>query len=180
MEQTMEQKLSLVTKSDRYTLYRYQPTLLHPLLMDMEPMTLKRRLRYFRNFLRPGKYLVYYLALDDELIGMCAVTPGGPGLKLKCGEREDIILGPSFILKKHRGNRHSNVMFKLVLAHHPDYRYAFDLIADNNLPSRRTSLASGFHVYQTLRISGPLRKYHFCEEGSTHTIYKYDRQQQAK
>ncbi len=168
-------KLVFIANQDEYNLFAYKPTLFHPVLIEYEKISLKIRLRYLRNYLRKGKYVIYYLEKDGKYLGMCAVTPGGTGIKIKCAEKQDIILGPYYIDKINRGYGYSKILISMVLKSHQQYRYAFDLIANSNKASQRASLACGFTVYQNIKIQGFFGKHYPSDkENSTHTIYRYE------
>ena len=167
-------KLTLLSERDGLKLYSYKPTIMHPLLKEFAPMLENRRLRFLRNYFRPGKYIVYYLEANEELVGMCVVTPGGPGLKLKCA-KDDIVLGPYYIRPEQRGKGYGKILLRWVLDIHPEYNYAYVLISNNNLPSLRSVMAVGAEPYQQIRLRGRMRTHEICEENSTHTIFRYKR-----
>ena len=93
-------KLTLIGKSNQYSLHEYRPTLVHPLAIDFEPLRIVRRFRFWFEILMGG-YRVYYLAVDGEFVGYCVVTPGGR--RLSVSTKKDIVLGPYFVSPKHRG-----------------------------------------------------------------------------
>lgn len=170
-------KITFVDASNDYRLYVYTPSLFHPVHINFERMPIKLRLRYLRNYLRTGKYVIYYLKFKDELVGMCAVTPGGSGLKIRCTDKEDIILGPYFIVREKRGNGYSKALIKMVLKNYPsNYKYAYDIIAKENRASLRASEACGFKVCEEINFVGILRNHQSVRMGmGTHYILRYTR-----
>ena len=164
--------LTLLAERDGLKLYSYKPTVLRPMLKEFAPMLKNRRLRLLRNYFRPGKYTVYYLGTGEDLIGMCVVTPGGPGLKLKCN-RDDIVLGPDYIRPEYRGKGYARNLMKWVMEMHTGYRHVYGLISNDNIPSQKSAMAAGLQPYQYIRLRGPLRVHEICSKDvSTHTIYR--------
>ena len=162
------ERLVLASKKNGVSLYLFRPTIFKPLLFDYERMTIKRRLRYFRNYCRRGKYVVYYLALDKDksFVGLCAVTPGGRGLKIQCTHNNDIILGPYYVEPTFRGKGYGKAMINMVLDCNPyNYNYAYDIIAKDNIPSVHTSKACGFEKYQEINLVGLLKKHAPTDNG---------------
>lgn len=164
--------LTLISARDGMKLYFYKPTIFHPLLKEFAPMLKNRRLRFLRNYFRPGKYSVYYLEVNEELVGMCVVTPGGPGLKLKC-TKEDIVLGPDYIKPEQRGKGYAKTLLRWVLEMHPKYDYAYAIVSNSNKASQRSAIAAGLKPIKYVRLRGLLRVHESCEESaSTHIIFR--------
>ncbi len=163
---------TLISARDGMKLYSYKPTIFHPLFKEFAPMLENRRLRFFRNYFRPGKYSVYYLEENEELVGMCVVTPGGKGLKLK-STKDDIILGPYYIRPEHRGKGYCKTLLQWVLDIYPGYNYVYAIISNSNIASQRGARAAGLKPYRYVRLRSPLRMHESCEESaSTHTIFR--------
>lgn len=167
-------KLTLLSERDGLKLYSYKPTIMHPLLKEFAPMLENRRLRFLRNYFRPGKYIVYYLEANEELVGMCVVTPGGPGLKLKCA-KDDIVLGPYYIRPEQRGKGYGKILLRWVLEMHPRFECAYALISNQNTASLRCVTTVGFEPYQQIRLRGLMKTHEACKENPTHTIVRYKR-----
>jgi len=164
-------RLSLIKTFNEVELYVYTPSLFQPLLKNLEKMSLKRRLRYFRNYCRKGKYLVYYLKKGEQFIAMCVACNGGGGLKLKCTSQEDIVLGPYYVIPSERGKGYAKMLIGMVLENYPtEYRYAFDLISKKNTPSLKASQAMGFEVYEEIKLVGLLRRHKVVENNGTYYI----------
>jgi len=166
-------RLKLIKQDQGMEYYVYTPTFFHPVLESVEKISLKKRLRYMRNYLRKERFVVYYLKDGGELVSMCAVTPGGKGLKTKFATPHDIILGPSYTIPKFRNKGYSKALLKFILANHPDYTYAYGIIANGNLSSIHASKACGFELYQEMRLVGIFRKQCICESNSTHQIIRF-------
>ena len=69
-------KFVLVGKDNKYSLYEYKPTIMHPFAIDFEPMRIVRLFRFWVELLKGG-YKVYYLADGETIVAHCVVTPGG-------------------------------------------------------------------------------------------------------
>ena len=95
------------------------------------------------------------------------------GRRLKCSSAEDIVLGPYYVKKEHRGKGYSKQMVQMVLAHN-DFRYAFDWVEKDNIASCRTSEACGFEKVGELNVSRWLRRLTMVEQGDDH-IYRYQK-----
>lgn len=164
--------LTLVSERDGMKLYTYKPTIFHPLLKEFAPMLENRRLRFLRNYFRPGRYIVYYMESNEELVGMCVVTPGGPGLKLK-STKNDIVLGPDYIKPEQRGKGYSKILIRWVLEVHPKFDYAYAIISNSNIASQRGAIAAGLKPYMYVRLRGLMKVHESCEKSaSTHMILR--------
>ena len=165
-----------VFEKNGYFLYEYRPTLFRPLLVNFDHMRLVRRCRYLLDYLKKGKYRVYYLVLQKDCIAFCVVSPGGRALV--CATEKDIVLGPYYVERSKRGNGYSKVLIRLVLDNCGPYRYAYDWILKTNTPSRRASLSCGFQETGELNIIGLLRKPVLVEKGGAFILYRYEKEQQ--
>ncbi len=156
---------------DGCSLYEYTPSLLHPLLFDYEPMKFVRRCRYFFEYMHLDHYKVYYLSVKNDFVGFCVVSPGGR--KLKCSNKDDIILAPYFIEKSKRGQGYSKRLIMAVLNEYPNpYNCAFDWIMKTNIPSIRASEACGFKKIAELNVTGIMRKLCITDDG-LYNLYLY-------
>lgn len=79
-------KLRLLYSEGDRVLYEYKPTLSKLLYFDFEKMRLSRRVRLMLEWLNSKHYMVYYLAINGELVGHCIVAPGGRRLKCSTGK----------------------------------------------------------------------------------------------
>lgn len=84
----------------KVALYEYTPTLFAPLYCNFEPLKIERRLRLLGEYLRKGRYKVYYLSVDGVLVGYNILAPGGR--RLSFSTSRDIVSGPAFIDPDHR------------------------------------------------------------------------------
>ena len=113
-------------------IYEYKPTLLHPFLYNMEPLSLQRRVRFFLEWLKG--YKVFYLVVNEEIVAYSVVSRGGG--RYGFASRKDIVVGPYFVKEEHRGNRFSEVLVSGLLHNdNIDYDYAYDWIRYDNVPS---------------------------------------------
>lgn len=167
-------KLTLIGKSNQYSLHEYRPTLVHPLAIDFEPLRIVRRFRFWFEILMGG-YRVYYLAVDGEFVGYCVVTPGGR--RLSVSTKKDIVLGPYFVMPQHRGKGYAKMVVKMTLEHCSyEYECAFDWIHETNIPSIKTSEACGFvREGHRLNVVGFMRKLVLNDKGDN-IIFKYSKQ----
>lgn len=146
-----------VYKNENVELHEYVPTFFSPLYCNFEPMRLVRRFRFLGEYIRKGKYLVYYLMIDKVPVGYCVVTPGGR--RLKCSSASDIVIGPYFIDPKFRGKGYSKLLISLTLqCCKYYYEYAYDWIDKNNLASIHATESCGFEKFGELNIEGLMRK----------------------
>lgn len=158
-----------------FQLLEYNPSLFHPLYMDFEPMRFVRRMRFMTEYFRKGKYKVYYLKVDDKLVGHCVVTPGGR--RLKCSTKNDVVLGPYFIQENERGKGYSKKLISLVLKHCSyDYLNAYDWVDKKNIASRRASESCGFLPVAELDVKMPFRTLVIVDQGED-IVYQYKRKQ---
>ena len=118
----------------------------------MEPTTLMRRIRFLID-LKYG-YFVYYLQLNQELIGYCTIT-SGKNPRFWFANDSDIIIGPYYIDVKYRGNGYSTKLVDLVI-NKCDIMWnnAYAYILNTNTPSIRVIERVGgkllFHVHNTI------------------------------
>ncbi len=150
-------------------LLKYEPTFMKPLFMDFEPMRLVRRVRLLMELLRPGKYVVYYLEKQRQLVGYCVVTPGGR--RLKCSTKNDIVLGPYYTKESERGKGYGKELIGLVLRM-VDFECAYDWIEKSNLASRKVTEQCGFDAYAELNVSRMLRRLTIVANGED-IVYRY-------
>ena len=151
--------------------YSYKPTVFRPLYTHFEPMTISRRVRLLLERLGKNSYKVFYLEVDGALVGHCVVAPGGR--RLGRSVEQDIVLGPYFIAPAYRGRGFAKVLVDWTL--HKGgliYDRAYDYIKKDNHPSRKASLACGFHHCGELNIQGFFHKLVECPWGE-YDIFVY-------
>ena len=165
-------KLKLLYQEDDRAFYEYRPTLSKCLYIDFQKMRLSRRMRLMLEWLNPRHYLVYYLAINEELVGYCIVAPGGR--RLKCSTDKDIVIGPYYIVSTQRGKGYSKEIIALTLKYcNYTYETAYDYISKTNTPSIRATESCGFTSCGELNIIGRFHKLIEVPTGDgTHLIYK--------
>ena len=127
---------------DGLTYYEYKPSIIKPFYINMEPITLKRRIRLLIAYFTG--YTVFYIAEKGEIVGYCLVQNGNDR-RYPFATRDDIVVGPYFIKKEYRGKKLSISLLKYVLhGSGINFKYAYDYIHKNNFPSIRASQAVGF------------------------------------
>ena len=156
-------------EKNKLRLLEYDPTLFHLLYVDFEPMRLIRRVRLISEFIRRGRYKVYYLEVGGNLVGHCVVTPGGR--RLKCSTNDDIVLGPYFVKESERGKGYSNKLISMVLEY-CSFEYAYDWVDKKNIASRKASEACGFVPFAELNVKRPFRSLIIVEHGED-IVYQY-------
>lgn len=146
-----------VAEEGELSLWLFMPTLTKPLLCNFSPMSGVRRIRYLLEYLHTQHYKAFYLERVGELKGFCVAAPGGR--RLKCSTRNDIVLGPYYIDEAERGKGYSKELIRLVTENYGGpYRYAYDWIGKDNIPSIKASEAVGFVRYGELKIVSKLRR----------------------
>lgn len=148
-------RLSLVLQTERYTIYKYQPSPKKLFYKNLEPLTLKKWIR-FQLELRKG-YFVYYLSVSGQLVGSCVVSKGGG--RYSFADKKDIVVGPLFVLEKYRGNKYSELLIGELL--HCDsikFDYAYEWIRKDNIPSLRCCSNAGFEIVGSADLSKVFRR----------------------
>lgn len=146
------------------SIYEYTPSVLKPLAVPLEHLSLVRRIRFLLEYLRGG-YKVYYLAIDGGVVGYCVITPGGRRLKRTTGH--DIVIGPYFICPEYRGKGYGKIIVEFSLKH-CSYTYdkAYDWIHESNIPSIKCMESCGFKHVGNLDVVGRLRKLMYNSNGA--------------
>lgn len=117
---------------------------------------------------------MYYLAVDDTIVGHCVVTPGGR--RLKMSTKEDIVLGPYFVDFRYRGKGYAKVIVRMTLEYCTyKYKLAFDWINEHNIPSIKTSENLGMKEVGRLYIKGLMRNL-IEDPNGDNRIYRYEKQ----
>lgn len=151
-----------IYEEENFSLYEFKPSILKPFKINLEPLTLRRRIRFIKAYFTGFK--VYYLKQNGNYIGYCLVQNGKDN-RYKFSTSKDIIVGPYFISKNYRGKRLSVKLLDIVLHKiRLEYRFAYDYIQKENIPSIRASEAVGFEYYSDANVSRFLRRIILCEE----------------
>ena len=172
MEKNCEYKgLTLLHQEGNKSCYIYEPSPVKLLYRHFEKMTLSRRVRLLLEYFAKGRYKVFYLAVDGELVGHCVVAQGNR--RLKCSGTEDIVLGPYFVDPKFRGCGYAKDIVRMTLHNSGiNYRYAYDYIKKANIPSVKATLACGFEKCGELDIVGFFHKL-VAGKDCEYDIYRY-------
>lgn len=151
--------------------YLYRPTLLRPLYTDLEPMRLKRRMRFLLEYLYKGHYSVYYAELDGKLIGYNVIAPGGR--RLTCTTEKDAVTGPSYILPEYRNHGYNKAMKRIVFPH-CGFKKIYCWVLKRNKPSAASLTRFGFvPCGEVKQKKGLLRKQVPAENGEA-VVFRYD------
>lgn len=160
-----------VCKFDNLVLYEYTPTVLRPFFINMEPLSLKRRVRMLQAYF--SGYKVYYLRQNDDYIAYCLVQSGRDN-RYKFADENDIMVGPYFVSEKYRGQKLSITILNLILKH-TDFKFqnAYDYIHEDNVPSIKASEAVGFQLLSRATLSKYTRAIKLTQNGD-YLIFKYE------
>lgn len=168
-----DKRLDYISGNDVFDFYIYKPTFGKWLYKNYEHMRIQRWVRFLLEYVSKQRYVVYYIAEKDTILGYCFLAPGGR--RLKCSNEKDIVLGPYYILPEFRGNGYSVELIRAVVERlHLDYAYAYDYIAKDNIPSKKATEACGFLKCAELNIRGVLRKLVICDDGE-YIVYRKKR-----
>lgn len=160
-----DKKLNYMIKIGNYEFYEYKPVLGRWLYRNYETLTPQRWVRFLLEFYCEDRYVVYYMTLNSRVLGYCLVAPGGR--RLSCSTKEDIVLGPYYILKDKRRNGYSKILIDTVINKlcYGKYKAAYMYIAKTNIPSIKTSQGCGFIECGQLNISKCFRRLMPIEDG---------------
>lgn len=151
-------------------LFEYKPSLLFPYYCNMEPMSFVRRIRLVEEFLRKGSYRVYYLAVDNTLIGYNLISPGGR--RLSFSTAKDIVSGPTYIDPQYRNRGYNGLMQKLsYICYERDFDYIYVWIEKKNVASTKSYLKIGFEKVGEISFFG-LRRKMIPTENGTSVVYR--------
>ncbi|MFG6121503.1 hypothetical protein [Thalassobacillus sp. B23F22_16] len=143
--------------------YEYNPSITKPFYKDLEPLTLKRRVRLLLAYLTG--YKVFYIADKNNLIGYCLVQ-NGKDKRYKFSTKKDIIVGPYFVHEDYRGRKLSIVLLDYILnTSGIEFKFAYDYIHKDNIPSIKASEAVGFQYLSDAHITKLLRSIKLCDKG---------------
>lgn len=149
-----------VYQEENFTFYEYTPTLFKPFYINLEPLTLRRRIRLFLAYFSGFK--VYYLKENNQFVGYCLVQ-SGKDKRYNFANKDDIMVGPYFIDEKFRGRKLSVVLLNFVLNKAGiKFNNAYDYIHKGNIPSIKASEAVGFTYYSDANVSRYLRTITLC------------------
>ena len=141
----------------KVALYEYTPTLFAPLYCNFEPLKIARRLRLLGEYLREGRYKVYYLSVDGVLVGYNILAPGGR--RLSFSTSRDIVSGPAVIDPDHRNKGYFKLLKPLCYLYCAyDYEYVYNWVAKTNIPSIKAQERMGFEIVGEVNTVGLRRK----------------------
>ena len=142
--------LECVYSNEEFQILKYKPSLTQLFYIDMEPMTLKRRIRFMVDYIYG--YSVYYLKKcggGTEIIGYCTVT-SGKNPRFWFAKSDDIIIGPYYVNPKERGKGYATKMVDAVINHSKlEWKTGYVVIRNNNPSS----------IYVTQNVGGRILFY---------------------
>lgn len=165
-----DKKLKYLMSEDGMDYYSYVPKFGKWMYKNYDHMRFQRWVRYLLEYISEGRYVVYYMAKGDCILGYCFSAAGGR--RLKCSNKNDIVLGPYYVLPEHRGNGYSKMLIRTVAEKlHTNYEFAYDYISRDNISSLRATEACGFDKYKELNIVGFFRKLNIVNNGE-YIVYR--------
>src|SRR5690625_7967864 len=108
-----------IYEEENFSLYEFKPSILKPFKINLEPLTLRRRIRVIKAYFTGFK--VYYLKENGIYIGYRLVQNGKDN-RYKFSASKDIIVGRYFLGENHRGQRLS-VRLRDVVRHKLPFIY---------------------------------------------------------
>lgn len=132
-------------------LWKYEPTLLKPFYINMEPLSVASRIRFLIDYIYG--YRVYYIKHKGNFVGYCTIT-SGKNHRFWFANEKDIIVGPYYVDDKCRGKGFCKKMVHFVLnGAEKNWGKAYIYIKNSNIPSIRVAESLGaemlFHVHNT-------------------------------
>lgn len=164
-----------VYEEENLTFYEYEPSIINPFYINLEPLTIKRRIRLLSAYFSGFK--VYYIKEANNFVGYCLVQ-SGKDKRYSFAREGDIMVGPYFIHEDYRGRKLSKVLLEFVLKKsNIIYENAYDYIHKDNIPSIKASEAVGFSYFSDANISQYLRKLTLCPpQKGEYLILKYSKE----
>lgn len=145
------QSLPVVAKGDGYSICVYRSKPLKPFLLQLEPMTLRKRIRFFFEVM--AGFTVYYLLCDGVCAGNTAVVRGGTGRYRFC-TASDIVVGPTFIQEAFRGRKLSTLLLReTIKLQKGTYEYAYGYVHKDNAASLAMCKTIGLAYYRNAKIT---------------------------
>jgi RimJ/RimL family protein N-acetyltransferase len=171
MKSSLEKKAII----EGLTYYVYKPSITKPFYINMESLSLRRRIRLLMAYF--AGYEVYYVAIGKEFIGYCLVQSGSDR-RYTFATKEDIIVGPYFIREDYRGKKLSISLLKYVLyTAETNFKNAYDYIHKDNIPSIKASKAVGFKYMSGAKISKLTRQISLCDSNTgEYLIFRLSKQ----
>lgn len=119
-----------------------------------------------------GGYSVYYMALDNEIVGYGVVASGGR--RLKCSDKKDVVFGPLWVCPEHRGKGLANKLVHSLLNNLGiKYKSAYEYIAKSNTASIKAAEKNGFVNIGTASMTGAMRNVRLNQNGG-YFVFRVD------
>lgn len=142
-------KLIFIKEKDGIEFYIYKPSFLnlyYPCYTGEEvPHYFSRfvhRIRMTREIIK-SKYQIVYMMKDKKIIGHLVVGRGGS--RIEMSTNNDIVIGPIWVVPKHRSFGYASQGIKFILNDMGiKYDFAYEYIEKDNIPSIRTVQKNGF------------------------------------
>lgn len=170
-------RLKILCEIQGFSLYVYKPTLLKLFWENMEPCTLRKRIRFSLECM--AGYKVYYLVKGSEKVGYCLVSSGGTQRYKDFSTKRDVIVGPYFIAPNWRGRHLSELMLTQVLKTiRTTFDYAYDYIEKTNIISQHTSKRVGFCSVCDIKVTAMFRILHKTNDGE-YLLFRFNNAQEG-
>ena len=161
-----------VKKTDAWELWKYNPGVFKPFMINMEPLSLLARIRFLIDYCYG--YEVFYIKKQDTYIGYCTLT-SGKNPRYWFANGDDIIIGPYYVDEKYRGQGFCRSMVQASLyATASEWNNAYLYIKNTNMPSIKVALSIGaewvFNVHNT--VTRKLVK----DDAGEYGVYRVSRQ----
>lgn len=119
-----------------------------------------------------AKYEVVYLRKDERIIGHLVVSRGGT--RIVMSNKEDIVIGPIWIVPKERGKGIASKAIGNVLhSMGYEYTYAYEYIESDNIASIRTVEKNDFEFVSYCSEYGLLKTIKKNENGKI-CVFRYE------
>lgn len=144
-----------IFREKHYCIYAYKPTASRLFYEYFGKMTLQSRIRFLLELIKG--YEVFYLETDNELVAYCVISKGGG--RYSFAGKTDIVVGPYYVSRKHRGNHYSELLISEVLQYDGlQFDEAYDWIKKTNTPSLKCSDALSLKITGTADVVKPFRR----------------------
>lgn len=162
-------RMKYITTIEAGDIYFYKPCFGRWYVKNLEPMKFRRWIRLFLEYVQGG-FDVYYLIRDDKITGYILAADGGR--RLKCTTKNDVVLGPYYVVESERGHNYVGKIRDAILPILTrKYEYAYSYIRNDNISSIKSTLRSGFSAYCRINVVG-LRHRLVEDDNGDHTVYR--------
>lgn len=170
-------KCAFICEKDGIGYFLYKPNIFRIYAKcysrDEKPPYFSRVIHHIRMIreLLFAHYVVIYLKKEDHIVGHLVVGRGGT--RIAMSNKNDIVIGPIWIVPSERGNGiASKAIYHVLHSLGFDYVYAYEYIDRSNIASIRTVEKNGFEFVSNCTECGVMRTIKESDFGST-LVYRY-------